>query len=246
MLILNDLLKKIVFKIIDFFFPSKCLLCKNDIIDQLSICQTCWFALNFISKPFCNICGRPFEFSMQKNFTCLKCIANKPFYDLARGIFKFDEHSKKLIHAFKYYDMTNLAPFFASILYNKYKEEINTYDLIIPVPMHKLKRLYRLYNQAFLLAKALSKISNKKIACDVLLKSKWTKPQTFLSKKERISNLEGSFKINNQTSIKNKKIILIDDVSTTSTTIDICSKALKKHGAANILVLCIAFTPHIQ
>jgi predicted amidophosphoribosyltransferase len=77
---------------------------------------------------------------------------------------------------------------------------------------------------------------------DVLVKTKWTKPQTTLSRKARLKNIAGSIKIENISKIKGKKVILVDDVVTTATTVDLCSRLLKKAGAKEVVVLSIAVT----
>jgi len=227
--------------VLNYALPFRCLSCDELTLNNNSFCPKCWFNLNFITYPFCNVCGRSLPFIVTQNSACLKCIQKPPAYDLARAMLKFDEQSKKLIHHFKYYDKTSLAKAFAKHLCSIYKNEIKDFDLIIPVPMYKLKRMLRFYNQAFVLAKEVSLISKLTVHADVLLKTKWTKPQATLSKKERDKNLKNSFIIKNPQIIQNKKIILIDDVATTGTTIETCAKELKKY-ASQVLVLCIAFT----
>jgi ComF family protein len=154
---------------------------------------------------------------------------------------KFDDQSKKTIHRLKYYDRTGIAKSFAKSLYSIYRKEIDSFDFLIPVPMHRLKRMLRFYNQAFVLAKEISLMSNKPILSDVLLKTKWTKPQASLSQKARNQNLKGSFEIQNATKIQGKKIILVDDVATTGSTAKACAQELKQY-ASEVFVLCIAFT----
>jgi ComF family protein len=211
------------------------------VVEPDSFCPQCWLSLDFITRPFCNICGRVLPSSIKFDTSCLKCIQNPPEYSLARAIFKFNETSKKLIHNFKYYDKTILAKTFAKNLYTIYKKEIESFDLLVPVPMHKLKRMFRFYNQAFVLAKEISLISGKPVYANVLTKSRWTKAQVALSKKDRDNNLKDSFATNHSGLIKNKKVILVDDVCTTGSTVKACASELKKY-AAEVMVLCIAFT----
>jgi competence protein ComFC len=103
-------------------------------------------------------------------------------------------------------------------MFNQHKEIINLADIICPVPMHKLKRLFRLYNQTHYLAKFLYNLSNIKMIPDLLIKTRYTKAQTYLKKKERIKNIHDSFSINQKYDIKNKTILLVDDVITTGST----------------------------
>ena len=114
--------------------------------------------------------------------------------------------------------------------------------MVVPVPMQKMKRLSRLYNHAQILAEAIAVIIEKKIMADILLKTKNTKSQTGLARKYRIDNLSGSISVVNKQKIRGKKILLIDDVMTTGTTVNLCAQQLKKAGAKEVVVLCIART----
>jgi ComF family protein len=108
--------------------------------------------------------------------------------------------------------------------------------------MYRWKRLFRLYNQSQLLAEEIGKIANIQVINNCLEKVKWTKSQSLLSRKARKNNLQGSFAIFNSDIIRNKKVILVDDVRTTSSTINICSRLLKKSGAASVFALTVAVT----
>ena len=236
------MLKKIYHYIIDYLLPKRCFSCAELTQDANSFCANCWKDLNFINSPFCKCCGREFALDLVGQQECLKCISHPPFFHKARSLFKFDEYSKHIIHAFKYYDKTILAKSFAEMLVARYQDDLVESEVILPVPMHRFKRLFRMYNPAQILAQELHKIINVPIHMGVLVKIKWTKPQTTLSRKARLKNIAGSIKIENISKIKNKKIILIDDVVTTGTTVDLCAKLLKKAGAKEVIVLSVAST----
>ena len=227
--------------ILDYILPFKCLSCSEYVLSANAFCPKCWLELNFITKPLCNQCGRGLPFSVRDDSSCLQCVKQSPPYDLARALLKFDEKSKHLIHSLKYYDKTSLAKVFAKNLYNIYKKEIEASDIIIPVPMHRFKRMLRFYNQAFVLAQAISALSNKPVYSDVLIKTKWTRSQAKLNKKAREANLMKSFAVRNAEVIRNKRVILVDDVSTTGSTAKACSIELKKY-ASDVFLLCIALT----
>ncbi len=236
------MLKKIYHHIINYLLPKRCLSCSSLTQDANSFCGNCWKNLNFINSPFCKCCGREFALDLSEQQECLKCISHPPSFDKARALFKFDEHSKHIIHAFKYYDKTILAKSFAEMLSSRYSYDIAESDIIVPVPMHRFKRLFRMYNPAQILAQELHLAINLPIQMNVLVKTKWTKPQTTLSRKARLKNIAGSIKIENLSKIKGKKVILIDDVITTGTTVSLCSRLLKKAGAKEVVVLSIAAT----
>lgn len=232
-----------VFKqVLNFLYPPACVYCRQIMLDDNLLCHKCWKDFQFITQPYCDICGNPFAFEIQGKMVCGRCIKTPPIFDLARHLFKFDQFSKKLIHSLKYNDQTYLAKIFTKMIVNNYNSYIGEYDLIVPVPMHWLKRMFRMYNQAFLLAKEISTLTNLPLFSDILIKTKWTKAQSSLLRAARQKNLNNSFAIINPHLIKGKKIILIDDVLTTGATVKECCKLLKKFGASKIIVLTIAAT----
>lgn len=228
--------------IIDYLFPPRCYSCYelNVVVD--GFCGECWTKFNFISRPYCVVCGTMFNICVLEDQVCAKCLTWQPHYDKSRSLMKFDEYSKHVVHAFKYYDKTNLAKTFSKLICNRYISEIKDVDVVIPVPMHKLKRLFRMYNHAHLLALEISKTINKPLCWNVLIKSKWTKSQTTLTKAQRLKNLAGSITLKLPEIIKNKKVLLVDDVKTTGATINKCSKILKQGGASEVYVVTIAMT----
>jgi len=228
--------------LIDYILPQRCLSCLEILNGSGEFCSDCWKKLEFIAKPYCNICGKRFSVKILDNVVCGGCYSNKPNYDMARSLFKFNEYSKKIVHQFKYQDKTIFAKTFTKLLYNRYQEEIKDVDLIVSVPMNRFKRLLRMYNPAHILALEIAKVINKPAKADILIKSKWTKAQTFLSKKQRKNNISGSIKFNTKYNIVGKRILLIDDVITTGVTINECSKILSKVGAASVYVMSVAMT----
>ena len=117
---------------------------------------------------------------------------------------------------------------------------IKNYDIIIPVPIHKKRYKERGYNQSELLASEIARTLNISIEKHVLTKNVNNTPQSKLSKIERKNNANGVYKIINAQKIKNKKIIIIDDIYTTGSTANECSKVLKQAGASEIAVFTIA------
>ena len=173
---------------------------------------------------------------------CAGCIAKSPYYDSARSLLKFDIHCKKIIHAFKYSDKTGHAKIFAHALVAQYGLELKNIDFVVPVPMHRLKRILRYYNPAQLLALELSKILNIPMIPDLLIKTKWTKPQSALSRVQRKTNVIGSIKVNPAKICRKKNLLLIDDVKTTGATANYCAKLLKRSGAKYVALVTIATT----
>jgi len=226
-------------------FPPKCLSCYELVSGEIKgLCSSCHAKIMFISDACCHICGKAFGIDLSQGVVCASCLVQPPIYDCSRSLIKFDLGSKNIIHALKYYDKTILIKFFASLLHSRFHSIIEDADYIVFVPMHKWKRIMRMYNHAHLLSLYLSKISKRPMIKDLLIKVKLTKSQTGLSKKDREKNLKNSIVMNgkNKKLIKGKKLLLVDDVLTTGSTINLCSKLLKKAGAEKIYVLTIART----
>lgn len=228
--------------IVNYALPHRCMSCSELTEEANGICAHCFKKLNFITSPYCNLCGFPFEFEITGQNLCGKCVSTPPIYDLGRSLFRFDSQSKKLIYAFKYNDQTSHAKMFAKLLLARYYSEIQDIDFIVSVPMHRIKRLFRNYNPAQILGEEISTLMSKPTIHDLLIKIKWTKTQTSLSKTQREKNLAGSLKINSKYNVKGKKILLVDDVRTTGTTSNNCSAILKKAGASVVKLVTIGAT----
>ena len=211
------------------------------------------------STPFCTKCGREFEskeaFKNIKNPVCGVCREKEDslFYDSVISLGEYDGVLKEMIHLYKYNKRERLNKVLGFLLLQKIKNStltLNT-DILIPVPLYWLRKRLRGFNQSEELARFLSKGLGIPVAT-LLSRRKNTKPQVFLSVSERIKNVRNAFSINWLTqkvempfmsglhSIKGKSIILIDDVVTTGATVNECSKVLKKLGAREVNVVCLA------
>ena len=143
---------------------------------------------------------------------------------------------------YKFFDKSYLAKFFSyKILKNKKVYEIlKSYDIIIPVPMDKIKKSSRGYNQTELISNIISQKGEIVSGNKILEKVKKTKTQSTLKKQERKINIENSYVVKCVDKVKNKKVILFDDIFTTGATVNEISKKLKQAGVSKILVLVIA------
>jgi competence protein ComFC len=229
-------LSSIVLAIIGYFCLHKCLLCSSNISNR-GLCSICFKKINFIDDFCCKICGRK---AVHEDFECVNCVFGKRDYELARSLIVFDSVSKKIIHTFKYNDNFGLAKLFANMANARYSEIFKVVDCVVPVPMHYLKRLIRQYNPANNLARYMAYSLKKSFLPNALKKVKLTKTQVNLSKQQRYKNLIGSIEIGTKCLIQGKNILLIDDVMTTSSTANLCSKILIQGGALKVFVFTVA------
>lgn len=240
--------KTLLGRFVDILYPYKCPSCKTIVNSDLVFCSDCWKKLQFITKPTCQICGTPIQFSVSNDIICAKCLLKKPCYDKAISCFVYNKTISKAIFEFKFYQKTFLSDFFAKFIINSIYDILNEVDYIVPVPV-SLKRLrWRGFNQALLLARSIGKSTNKEVLPDLIIKIKHTQAQVKLKNKERIKNLDSAFDINRKylNKIVDKNILIIDDVITTGTTVNECSKIIKKFKTNKIFVASIAKTSELR
>ena len=236
--------KEFLNKIVEFLFPSNltCIFCGGELEEEnKNICKNCLKNLPVVEK-ICLRCGSPIS---SKADYCLTCKNSQRSFDLARAPFIYKDMICDIIYNFKYNGKKYLAKHLAEFMFKTFKEiekEILNVDIVVPVPLHIKKRKQRGFNQAELLAKELSKMIDSKLDCNGLVREKNTKTQTKLSYLERQENLKDAFVVKNKKDFKGKVVLLVDDVLTTGSTANHCSKVLKEAGAKAVYVLTFATT----
>ena len=209
--------------------------------------------INLLELVYPNVCG--FCNKICKNELCNKCKMkiiqhqidivikpeNKYFKELI-SILKYEGIIRDKILQYKFEDTAYIYKTFAKIVLKNKKVcgLLKKYDIIIPVPIHKKRKLQRGYNQTQLIAKEISKNIDIKLCNNVLVKNKNTIAQSKLNKNKRKQNIKGAFKALNVQNIQGKSVLLFDDIYTTGSTANECSKILKEAGAKTVGVLTIA------
>lgn len=228
---------------LDLIYPSKtiCYSCGNIIKreEKYSLCPNCYNSLPFIPEHSCNKCGIPLRM-IEDGPNCEECKNTFYFFHKAISVVKYEEVVKRLIYRFKYSNHTYLSRTMGAMMANKLKAEGIKTDLIIPIPLYKNKEKERGFNQSVLLSKYISEKINIPVNTNNLIRVKNTKVMHSLSKKERVQNVKDAFKVVDKWVIKNKSILLVDDIFTTGATVNISSKLLIEAGAKLIIVLTFA------
>ncbi len=217
-------------------FPLTCACCE-EFVETEGVCANCWEKIRWLPEHLCKICGKPID---NEDSICADCIKNPPTFDKAIAVFSYDNFSKKMILHFKNEDATYLAPLFAEWIYRKILPFEDEIDIIVPVPISYFGRLSRKYNQTELLASELHKITGIDYNPLALKKINTTVSQKKLTRAQRLRNLKKSFAANKDVDLRGKNVLLIDDVITTGSTANECSKKLKEAGAAKVFVATIA------
>ena len=209
---------------------------------------------NLIYPQTCGICGK-----LDSNSLCKKCEKNlkkqsenkiitngeelegKYFNELIY-IFKYEGLIRKTIIDYKFNEKSYLYKTFVNFLLKNEKifEKIQKYDKIIPVPISKKRKKERGYNQSLLITKEIAQKTKLELVNNCLYKTQNIIEQSKLNKEERTKNIQGVYEIKNEQLIQNKKILLFDDVYTTGSTVNECSRVLREAEPSKIGVLVLA------
>ena len=192
--------------------------------------------------------GTPFAYDQGQGALSATALADPPPWDKARAAIVFDQNSKNLIHALKYKDHHEAALMMVRMMARVGRELLAEADFFVPVPLHPTRLWKRRFNQAALLAKPLAQIADKKYAPDFLIRKIATRQQVGLDQIARQKNVKKAFQVpeSKLIELKDRKILLVDDVRTTGATFAACAEALKKAGAAqvNVLSFALVLEPH--
>lgn len=230
---------------INLFYPLSCYICRAKLspLRDIPLCDQCLRGIQFNQSPFCRRCGTHLPaFSQKDAYYCKKCRTTPYYFKRAFSVCVYAGIVKQCIHLFKYKRKLALSKFLCRLLIDFTRSfiAIEKIDLIIPVPLHPRKLRQRQFNQAEILAQALSRAFNKRLKHNALVKIKDTPAQIDLPQAARIKNARGCFRVKNLPAVKDKNILLIDDVLTTAATVNECAKVLRQAGAKKIEVLTLA------
>ncbi len=207
-----------------------------------TLCPACWQGITFITDPQCAACGLPFAHDLGAGVLCGACARLPPAFERARAVMIYDQASRDLVLAFKYADRTDAAPAYGTWLARAGGELLAEAELVIPVPLHWARLFGRRYNQAQLLARAVGRLGDRPVRSDLLRRQRKTPPQGRMTPSQRRANLAGAFAIGRSAArlIRDKRILLIDDVLTTGATASACARTLRRAGAGAVDVLTLA------
>jgi len=229
-------------RLLDQLLPPRCLSCGVGAQDNGRICSDCWKGLTFLQGPACAYCGYPFDFDHGvSEAVCGQCLSHPPAYDRARAAVRYDDGSRRMIISFKHGDRTDYGNFFSQLLTQASHGLDMAGALVVPVPLHKKRLQKRRYNQAALIAGAFARKKALDHCPDLLIRRKHTPPQEG-NHSHRRRNVAGAFRLNSKYGgdVKDRTIVLIDDVYTTGATVQACAQILKRAGVGAVNILTIA------
>ena len=230
--------------VLSFFYPEVCQYCADRVATARGgyICETCAQEAKFIEPPYCERCGLPFAGALTTVFECGNCRDAELHFSQARSAVSAEGMVLELIHRYKYQRALWLEPYLAGLLVQEAAPSIvrGDWDAIAPVPLHGLKRAERQFNQAERLCRHLARATGLPFAPKLLRRVTSTPTQTRLSRRARAANVRGAFELHPQAEIKDRRIVLVDDVFTTGATTSACARVLRRAGAADVCVWTLA------
>ena len=240
------------------FLPAGCRLCERLLTgaSRLPICAECLESFSVITDPVCDLCGLPLERTVENAAEtepsapapgktpalCIGCRADPFHFDRARSFARYEDSLVRAIVLLKFEEMDPLADWFADRLAEtarRYTNEMKA-DLIVPVPLHKIRRRERGFNQAELLSKRLAKRLRIRHEGVLLVRKRPRPDKHLLTSHERREAVRGAFATLAGSQVDNRRVLLVDDVMTTGATLDACARALREAGASSVHGLTVA------
>lgn len=224
---------------LDLLFPRRCPVCAGIVMPKGAlICPGCMKKLSWVRRPTCKKCGKEVISSTVEY--CYDCTKHKRTFDHGLALVNYDETASRSMARIKYGNKREYLDFYAEAIYRKLGPRILSMkaDMLVPVPVHPSRMRTRGFNQAQELSRRLSKKLLIPTDASILRRSKKTAPQKSLDPRGRLKNLEQAFLAGSLPPTV-RSVILVDDIYTTGSTIEACTRALKKAGAEHVYFVTI-------
>ncbi|MGQ9800420.1 MAG: ComF family protein [Candidatus Saccharicenans sp.] len=237
-------LSRVFYPLTITIFPSFCRLCGRALEDheEKVVCSRCLQQVEIHRGPVCPVCGRFYQQEAAAGQVCGQCLEGAPLWSRHRSLGPYTGRLKELILLFKYKGCEILSRPLGRMVHENLAGDgiFSGLDCILPVPLHRKRERMRGFNQAELLGQSISALSSLPLLKGVLIKTRNTPAQVSLEAAERETNLRGAFEVRKPGQIKNLRLLLVDDVFTTGSTLGECARTLIKSGALEVRALTLA------
>jgi len=227
-------------KVINLLYPRRCPVCSEIVTNEEGLVHMqCRKLLKYVHDPTCLKCGKPIENPMKEY--CADCTRHNYTYHYGKALWIYNQASSQSIFAYKYKNKKEYAGFYSEELlkvHGKWIRDLKP-DVLIPVPLNRKKLRTRGYNQAELIGSNISMALKIPMDTGLLIRNRLTAPQKELTPRERLKNLERAFSINKKNEKTYQRVLLIDDIYTTGSTVEACAKVLSANGSNEIYFICL-------
>lgn len=231
---------------LNIIYPKTCLICHNSLennaIDNL-LCLNCWLKIKRNKPPLCTICGRQIREKQIYKKVCQTCLRQNFSFDRAFSPCIYEGLIRQLIHKLKYQRKNYLSSFLARLLIEficQHQIPLGLFDLVIPIPLHKIRLREREFNQVEPLASRVAEEFSLRFCSTNLWRKRHRVAQMELKGDKRWENIKSCFDLRNPAQVRGKNILLVDDVLTTGATCSEAASVLKSAGAISVFVLTLA------
>lgn len=227
---------------VNFVYPPTCLACHAPVERADALCPACFGKLRPITAPYCPVLGIPFEVDLGPGALSAEAIANPPPYQRARTALVYSQVAGLLVSRLKYSDRPELAAFCARLMAGSGNELLGDDAVLVPVPLHPLRQFTRRYNQSAEIARALGRLAGVPLLPGLVRRKRATRRQVGLSADARGRNVAGAFVAapDAVARLKGRRVVIVDDVITTGSTVKAVTLALRRAGIDKIDVIAFA------
>ena len=228
----------------ELFFPDRelCPVCRREPSEGGGLGIQCFSRISLITEPICQKCGRPLRLKSATAKLCEQCSTSRYYFSQARAVALYEGALRENLTDLKYRYRPDLGWALGLLLVEwvKLHRDFQTFDFIIPIPIHRQKLALRGYNQAELLANPLQRYLGIAIKNDIIIRDKITESQSGLDRSHRLANINEAFRVADTRDLAGKRILLVDDILTTGATASEASRVLLRGGALDVKVLTLA------
>lgn len=234
--------RRVADAVLDLLYPPLCLHCEKAVATADTLCGTCFSQLRPISAPYCPVLGTPFEVSLGPDARSAEAIADPPPFGRARSAVLYNDVARKLVARLKYGDRPELARYCARLMASAGRDLWQGDPVLVPVPLHRTRQFERRYNQSAELARALARITGLRVDPALVSRSRRTRQQVGLSADARQRNVAGAFTAHAHAvaRLAGKRVVVVDDVITTGSTVKAVTRALQRGGVVDVDVISFA------
>ncbi|MEP7071073.1 MAG: ComF family protein [Verrucomicrobiota bacterium] len=228
--------------LISLFYPPSCAVCECATAPGQYLCSTCEKRALRIVPPFCEKCSESFPGAIDGSFVCPNCSHRRLYFDAAVSAYRSRGVVRFVMLRFKYNRQLHLRHLIGQWLRRALEDDRlreRSFDFLVPVPLHPARRRERGFNQAELLAGGLSHDARLPVR-HALERIRYTTTQTALDRAERMENLRDAFRLRSAVDVRNSRVLLVDDILTTGSTLSECARVLRRGGAASVCAITAA------